>query len=576
MLDNYLNLENLSDEQKRVVESDKNIILTACPGSGKTRTLTYRLAYQTVNSPLSNKLNIAITFTNRAANEIENRLIDMGIESSNVWTGTIHQFCMRYIIQPYSMYSKRLFKGYTIIDEYVKDKYINGIKEELGIKIDYYENPLTNCHILKAYNEKLRKNKEIDFDMILKYSNLLLEENSFISENIASLINCIFVDEFQDTNELQYLILSKIFKANKSIIIMFVGDINQAIYGTLGGCAKSKSELDILYDTDFSEMSLTGCYRSTQRIVNLYKRFEIKETGVVSVSNIKNEEGIAKYNYKISKDDLINKIATIIKTELANGIKAEDICILEPQWYGLFNLSKQLRSLLPDVSFDSPDISPIKYDPLNPFYLIAQLLFMPKGEKTYLKKKIANELISIFKNEFNLVISENIINYDIITAINCCRNIDSDGINCFRAAISSVFSLLEIDIQSEDSLSNMQIHYFEKINDRIEKYQLEKSYESISKYFCERQGIVISTIHGIKGEEYHTVIAFDLLNGKLPNWNIICNHDSTFRQIEANKLLYVLCSRAKKNIYLFSETGRTTKKGVKLTPTDELIRLIRH
>ena len=229
-----------------------------------------------------------------------------------------------------------------------------------------------------------------------------------------------------------------------------------------------------------------------------------------------------------------------------------------------------------DVSFDSPDISPIKYDPLNPFYLIAQLLFMPKGEKTYLKKKIANELISIFKNEFNLVISENIINYDIITAINCCRNIDSDGINCFRAAISSVFSLLEIDIQSEDSLSNMQIHYFEKINDRIEKYQLEKSYESISQYFCERQGIVISTIHGIKGEEYHTVIAFDLLNGKLPNWNIICNHDSTFRQIEANKLLYVLCSRAKKNIYLFSETGRTTKKGVKLTPTDELIRLIRH
>ncbi len=77
------------------------------------------------------------------------------------------------------------------------------------------------------------------------------------------------MDEFQDTNELQYLILSKIYKANKSITLMFVGDANQAIYGSLGGVAKTKQELETLYETDFDSMSLRGCYRSTQRLVDL-------------------------------------------------------------------------------------------------------------------------------------------------------------------------------------------------------------------------------------------------------------------------------------------------------------------
>ena len=86
------------------------------------------------------------------------------------------------------------------------------------------------------------------------------------------------------------------------------------------------------------------------------------------------------------------------------------------------------------------------------------------------------------------------------------------------------------------------------------------------KSFREKEGVVISTIHGTKGEEYHTVIAYGLLNGYLPNGKLLKNQPAVAHE-EAKKLLYVLCSRAKKNLYLFSETGRYPPR----TPTNELL-----
>ena len=171
-------LEELNDVQKEVCISKDNFVLTACPGSGKTRTVTYRLAYLTEKYKESRKNNIAITYTNRAAYEIENRLIDMGIDTSNVWTGTIHQFCMKFVIRPYSMYHEKLNKGYRIIDEYVKDKYLENIANDMGIKEYYVKNLSKNTKVMAEYVLRLEKNKEIDFNMILEYSKELLQEHS--------------------------------------------------------------------------------------------------------------------------------------------------------------------------------------------------------------------------------------------------------------------------------------------------------------------------------------------------------------------------------------------------------------
>ena len=201
-------LEALSPEQQIACSTQNNILLTACPGSGKTRTLTHRLAYQVLRDPASKKIKIAITYTNRAAEEITNRLEGMNIDQSSIWAGTIHQFCMHFIIRPYAMYSKRLCKGYRIIDDYSKKAYGREIAERLGMHLNYYDDPFQYENVRTEYKRVLKEKKEIDFDAILLISEELLASCAFIGSNIASVISSILVDEFQDTNELQYSILS--------------------------------------------------------------------------------------------------------------------------------------------------------------------------------------------------------------------------------------------------------------------------------------------------------------------------------------------------------------------------------
>ena len=564
-------LKELSPEQQAACTAPNNVLLTACPGSGKTRTLTHRLAYQVLQKSDSRKIKIAITYTNRAAEEIINRLEDMNIDLSSIWAGTIHQFCMRYIIRPYAMYSKRLCRGYQIIDDYCKKKYGHEIAERLGIRLRNFDDPFQYENIRTEYERLLEEKKEIDFDTILLLSEELLSSCPFISSNIASVISSILVDEFQDTNELQYLILSKIYKANKSITLMFVGDANQAIYGSLGGVAKTKQELETLYETDFDSMSLRGCYRSTQRLVDLYSRFEVSRTEAHSVAKHKDELGEIHFFDSVYYTDLASEIAALIKEELENGTKAEEICVIAPQWGMLFDLSRKLRIILPDIPFDAPDISPIKYDPMNPLFLIAKLLFLPSGKNVTLRKRIATEFISIVRDDFRIMVPDNIQNYDVLSAVNCCRGTDADGITCLGSAIEKVFAILHVRISKEAALSALTNSFFDEIRSRVDRYALSTDFNSISKYFEEKNGVVISTLHGVKGEEYTSVIAAGLLNGYLPHWDYILSPmKKSCRKNETYKLLYVLCSRAKKNLYLFSESGRTTRNGSPYTSTDEL------
>lgn len=564
-------LRELSEEQRTACKAQGNVLLTACPGSGKTRTLTHRLAYIVAKQPDSNKLNIAITYTNRAAEEITSRLDDMDVDSSTIWTGTIHQFCMSFIIRPYAMYSKRLCKGYKIIDEYCKKEYGHKLAKKLGLRLKSYDDPFQYHNVQIEYEKVLEENREMDFDMILRFSNDLLSSHPFIASNLSSIINSILVDEFQDTNELQYLILANIYKANRSIELMFAGDINQAIYGSLGGMAKNQKELETLYDTVFSTMSLTGCYRSTQRLVDLYSHFEIAKTNAYSVAKHRDILGQINYCNSIDCEDLACKIASIITSELEAGIEPNEICVVAPQWFMLFGLAKKLRALLPDISFDAPDISPIKYDPLNPLFLLSQLLFMPAGKNVSLRKRLASEFITSARDDLRITIPDSIKSYDILYTVNSCRDVDTDGIICLKCTVNRIFKMLNVQLNKEKTLSELIESFFSKIDSRVQDYSLPTDYESVSRYFRGRKGVVVTTIHGVKGEEYTTVIATGLLNGYLPNWEYIIKPEKQpVRKSETCKMLYVLCSRAKKNLYLFSECGRRTNKGNEYTETDEL------
>ena len=566
-------LEGLNKQQKAVCRSDNNIILTACPGSGKTRTITHRLAYIQEKYSPSRKLNIAITYTNRAADEISSRIEKMGVSCDTVWTGTIHQFCMHFIIRPYAMYSDRLSKGYHIIDEYISDKYLAEITNDMHITLDRNEKPRDNPLIDDEYQKLLEKNKEIDFDLILKLSYDLLSNYKFISENISSIIRSIHVDEYQDTNNYQYLILAEIFKSNKHINMVFVGDVNQAIYGNLGGVAKNEEDIEELFEVPFESMVLSGCYRSTRRIINYYINFEVEKTGVYSVANHKDVKGTIIYNKSINKTELPNVIARIINKCLERGIPEDEICVVAPQWNQLHSISSALKKLLPNVSFDAPDISPFKYDPMNPFYILARLVFTESGRHIELRKRLANDFLEILASEYKISIPANYDCHILLKNINSLTLSvdDKDGLAVYLEVVKRVLSSLGVYLKNETVLNNTYKLYIEKTLGRIKKYNISQTYKDIKYYFKEKKGVVINTIHGVKGEEFITVIGFDLLNGHLPNWEyIIKDNKKPYREIETNKLLYVLASRAKKHLFLFSEQGRTTSKGNPLSPTDEL------
>ena len=195
-------LNELNDKQREICISSDNYVLTACPGSGKTRLITHRLAYLQSKYSDSRKYNIAITYTNRAADEIDRRLDDLGVDMSAIWCGTIHQFCMHFIIRPYAMYSDYLRNGYKIIDEYVTNLYCSEIAKELNINVGY-ESPLCFPKIKVEYLKRLRANREVDFDLILKLSLQLLQKNPFISENISAIIRSFHVDEFQSIDDIE-------------------------------------------------------------------------------------------------------------------------------------------------------------------------------------------------------------------------------------------------------------------------------------------------------------------------------------------------------------------------------------
>ncbi len=468
------------------------------------------------------------------------------------------------------MYHERLRKGYHIIDEYVTKQYIEEIKDELRMDIGY-NNPFEYPEILEKYQKKLLDEKEIDFNDILSISFDLVSDKKFIAENIAGIIRMILVDEYQDTNELQYKILSSIVKADKKIQVTFVGDTDQAIYGGLGGVAKTYDELQKEFGIRFQERELSGCYRTTQRIVDYYSNFQLKSMKIQAVSDIKAEMGCLVYDNTINKSELFEKIACIVKDELSKGIPDNEICIIAPQWGLLFPLSKKMKELLPNVKFDAPDITPIKYDPMNIFYLISKLLFTESGQRIQLRKRVANEIIEILREEYKICLSEKIDTYKVLKVINSIPKSDENGIIYLQDAIIKFMIEIGIDLSIEAHLYKAYENFMARVKDRVKNNHLSTDIDVFKQCFKEKEGVVINTFHGVKGEEYTTVIAFGILNGYIPHWDTIINKSQEYRENETKKLLYVVCSRAKKNLYLFSEQGRVTQRGAPLTPTEEVV-----
>lgn len=251
-------IESLNQEQLDAMNSvDGAVLVTAGAGSGKTRLLTHRIVHLIKDLHIPPENILAITFTNKATNEMKTRVIDMLPEGKDVWISTFHSMCVRILRTFINIVDPRYNSNFSIYAETEISKIINELMlkhdikkdenfkrtilfhmsnckngkdtlEQYHLKNEHYPNINLIMTIFKEYQEKLAENNAVDFDDLMRLTYNLFKNNPLILEKYAKRFRYILVDEFQDTNEIQYELIKMLSGYHKNIFV--VGDEDQCIY----------------------------------------------------------------------------------------------------------------------------------------------------------------------------------------------------------------------------------------------------------------------------------------------------------------------------------------------------------
>ena len=335
---------------------------------GKTKVLTHKIAYLIKEKNILPYNILAITFTNKAANEMKERIEKLiGEDSFNVWIGTFHSICLRILrkhikklgfTSSFSIYDvseqkttiKQILKDLEIDSKIITDKYvqnkISNFKNDMkkteditSLELDY--NMSSIVKIYEIYQKRLKENNAVDFDDIINLTIELLETYPEILEEYADKFRYVLVDEYQDTNKSQFRLIKLFTSKHKNITV--VGDNDQGIYSFRG--ADIQNILDFEKDyKDSKVVKLEQNYRSTKNILNVAnaviknneskydkKLWTEKDPGDrVEVKRLSDEYAEARF---IAKN--INEII------LAEGKKYSDFAIL----YRMNTLSRVIEDI---------------------------------------------------------------------------------------------------------------------------------------------------------------------------------------------------------------------------------------
>ena len=407
---------DLNPEQSDAVLSSGSLFLVACPGSGKTRTLTYKLAYELSMLESKRALVVAITYTHRAADEIRERIEDLGVDTTQLWIGTIHSFCLEWILKPYSIYESELNRGFHVIDLHEREKLLEYLCEQYKTPrvtywdCDYYftkDGYILRCpdvrkhnaihEVLNAYFGELYSNRKIDFELILWHAYKLLKKYPQISDLLSKLFKIILVDEYQDTKEIQYEIIASILRAGLGKTRLFmVGDPNQAIYGSLGGYPIAIDQLRTLTGIPIESRVLSRNYRSSARIVSYFSKFNVYQTTIDAVGPEREYPSLVSFNYTVNHEDLVEKIIQLVKYNVDSlGIPPHEICVLAPQWIHLASMTRRLVVRMPEYDFDGPGMVPFSRDIENFWYKLARLALTEPSPALYIRRlRWAGEILN--------------------------------------------------------------------------------------------------------------------------------------------------------------------------------------
>lgn len=597
-----MNLEGLNNEQLKAVKHNNGpLLILAGAGSGKTKVLTMRVANLINEYNVKPSEILAITFTNKAANEMKERIHNvLGSVADNVRICTLHSFGLFILRREYEYIGYE--RNFTIIDsedsltlikkilkELDKDanvynprairSKISGAKNELIDAKKYslfanteFEKVVEEVYI--KYEEKLRLGNSFDFDDLLIAPIKIFRENKEVLEKYQNTFKYILIDEYQDTNEAQYILTKMIASKYRNICV--VGDPDQSIYSFRG----SNYRNILNFEKDYKEASiivLEKNYRSTSNILNAANDI-IKNNKNRKEKNLWTENGTGKkityHRAENEKDEAYYVVKEIKKLDCP----LSDIAVL-------YRTNAQSRNIEEALLREN-----------IPFKVVGSFYFYNRKEIkdliAYLKV-IYNEkddinllrIINVPKRKIGLKTIENLTDIASLKGISIYDAIEGGKELEFKKLIEELkvekdnLSLTElVELVLEKSGMKASLLEEKTMESEIRLENLEE-FKSITRGFEEKYGVVsleeflseislvsdveeyknndsvvtLLTVHSAKGLEFKNVFIIGLEEGIFPHKN---SFDSTQDMEEERRLCYVAVTRAKNNLWLINAKKR--------------------
>lgn len=319
-------LSGLNEQQLQAVTSDNPIILNlAGAGSGKTRVLTHRMAYLHQEKRVGTGNMLALTFTRLAAKEMKERVMTLigTAEGYKLTVGTFHSFCVQ-VLREFG-YLVQLEPNFTIYDEEDRTAIIRACIDELGYKKVKVQDVLDNLYkdlsgwdqslvrVLEEYEYRLKRNNAVDLDGLLVSTRDVLE-SSQAQRELQNRYRYVFVDEFQDTNDIQFEIIQLLSPEN----LFVVGDDFQSIYQFRGANVRNIIEFPDEYH-NCEVIKLERNYRSTKQIVAAANSLIKHNLSQTEKALITDRDGLdIKYLIMADENDEARNVASAISMEKVN------------------------------------------------------------------------------------------------------------------------------------------------------------------------------------------------------------------------------------------------------------------
>jgi superfamily I DNA/RNA helicase len=322
---------------------------------------------------------------------------------------------------------------------------------------------------------------------------------------------------------------------------------------------------------DLEERALSKNYRSSERIIGYFRNYSVNPATIEPAADDKAYASYISYDRATDRNGLEDEIVRLIKFNVeTKGIPPHEICVLAPQWVHLASMTRRLAQRLPEYQFDGPGMVPFARDINNFWYKVAKIALTEPSPSIYVTRlRWAGEVLSELET-----VGVDVSSFTRKAVLRECnattaRIQETDGLKYLSEFFESVFAKLGVEFRAVQALKEHHDAFFESSRariDRLTKDGLEaiNDIATFRRVFAARTGITVSTIHGVKGAEYDAVIAYALLENMVPHFGDPEGPES------AKRLLYVICSRARKNLHLISERGRFTVRGDEYAETRQL------